>query len=320
MELTYVIVLFLVGIILIIKGGDVFVDAASWFAEVSGIPKVIVGATIVSIATTLPELLVSAMAAFAGKVDMSIGNAIGSVTVNIGLIMAISILCMPGVIKRADYLSKSALMMSAAFLIVISGFVGQMNLWLSILLLLIFIIFIYENVQSAKTSMAVETQEKKEASNKEEILSNGIKFVIGAAAIVVGADLLVDNGSELARFAGVSERIIGVTIIAVGTSLPELVTTVTAVLKKQAALSVGNILGANIIDLTLILPLCSLLSGKPLPIAPTSAMVDLPACLLVAAIAVIPAMIASKFQRWQGVLLLVVYGAYLAVTCTLVAA
>ncbi len=320
MELTYVIVLFLVGIVLIVKGGDVFVDAASWFAEVSGIPKVIVGATIVSIATTLPELLVSAMAALDGKVDMSIGNAIGSVTVNIGLIMAISIFCMPGAIKRADYLSKSVLMVAAALLIVISGFMGQMNLWLSLVLLLIFVVFIYENVRSAKASMTVEAQEAREAPDRQEILANGIKFVVGAAAIVVGADLLVDNGSELARFVGVSERIIGVTIIAVGTSLPELVTTITAVLKKQSALSVGNILGANVIDLTLILPLCSLLSGKPLPIAPTSAMIDLPACLLVAAIAVIPAMLASKFQRWQGVLLFVVYGAYLAVTCTLITA
>lgn len=95
---------------------------------------------------------------------------------------------------------------------------------------------------------------------------NVAKFVIGAAGIVCGADLLVDNGSELARFAGISERIIGVTIVAIGTSLPELITTLTAIVKKQSALSVGNIIGANIIDLTLILPLCSLFSGKPLPI------------------------------------------------------
>ena len=110
------------------------------------------------------------------------------------------------------------------------------------------------------------------------------------------------------------------TIIAVGTSLPELVTTVTAIIKKQSSLSVGNILGANIIDLTLILPLCSLVSGKALPIAATSARYDLPACLLVGCIAVIPAMVFQKFQKWQGILLLCVYAVYLYLTCSAIGA
>ena len=114
MHIFLVILLFAVGIILIVKGGDYFVDAASWMAEVSGIPKLIVGATVVSFATTLPELLVSAFAAAQGKVDMSIGNAVGSVTANLGLIMAIALICMPTVIKRRDYMLKSCLMLGAA--------------------------------------------------------------------------------------------------------------------------------------------------------------------------------------------------------------
>ena len=103
MELALMVFVFIAGIVLIVKGGDYFVDASSWFAEVSGIPKLIVGATIVSLATTLPEMLVSVMAAVQGKVDMSVGNAVGSVTANLGLIMAISLLCMPGKIRRRDY-------------------------------------------------------------------------------------------------------------------------------------------------------------------------------------------------------------------------
>ena len=121
--------------------------------------------------------------------------------------------------------------------------------------------------------------------------------------------------SDVARLAGVSERIIGVTIVAVGTSLPELVTTVTAIAKRQSALSIGNILGANILDLTLILPMSALVSGEALPIAPVSSAVDLPACLLVGCIAVIPAMVSARFQRWQGAALLAVYGGYLFLTC-----
>jgi cation:H+ antiporter len=113
---------------------------------------------------------------------------------------------------------------------------------------------------------------------------------------------------------GIPERVIGVTIIAVGTSLPELITTITAIIKKQSSLSVGNILGANIIDLTLILPVSAFVSGKALPIAETSTRLDLPACLVVGCIAIIPAMISEKFQKWQGLLLLAVYAVYLFLT------
>lgn len=320
MNLIVTLCLFFVGIVLIVKGGDYFVDAASWIAKVSGIPRLIIGATIVSLATTMPEMLVSLMASSQGKVDMSIGNAVGSVTANIGLIMALSLICMPGAIKRLDYLPKSVLMMAAALLIVACGFKGEVSIFLSWVLLGVFVIFIFENISSARRSMTddspVKSKIKRERPEKKEVLKNIAKFALGAAGIVVGAQLLVDNGSALARLVGVSERIIGVTIVAVGTSLPELVTTVTAIVKNQSSLSVGNILGANILDLTLIMPLCALVSGQPLPITAASAAIDLPACLIVGFIAVVPAMISAKFQRWQGVVLLAVYAGYVALTCS----
>ena len=316
MELAVIILLFLVGIVFIVKGGDYFVDAASWIAEVSGIPKLIIGATIVSLATTLPEMLVSVMAAAKGSVDMAIGNAVGSVTANIGLIMGISLVCMPAVIKRMDYLMKSVLMLAAAALIVASGFMGRTGTVISVALMVVFVLFLGENITSARRAMKAgeDGGERRKVSGGREVAANLVKFAVGAVGIVWGADLLVDNGSALAAMVGIPERVIGVTIIAVGTSLPELITTITAIAKKQSSLSVGNILGANIIDLTLILPLSSFVSGKPLPIAETSARIDLPACLLVGCIAVIPAMAAEKFRRWQGVLLLAVYGVYLFLT------
>lgn len=320
MEIAVAALLFLVGIALIVKGGDAFVDAASWIAEVSGIPKLIVGATIVSIATTIPEMLVSVMAAGQGKVDMAVGNAVGSVTANLGLIMAISVLCIPSVIRRADYLLKSVLMLCAAGVIVLAGVTGAVTPPLSAVLILIFFIFIVENVRAAKRTMALESADRAAADRPEvngKIIGvNAAKFLLGAAGIVIGAQLLVDNGSLLAKYAGVSERIIGVTLVAVGTSLPELVTTITAVVKKQSDLSVGNIIGANIIDLSLILPVSALVSGQALPISAASGWLDLPACLLVGVIAVVPAMIFSKFQRWQGMLLLAVYAGYVFLTCS----
>lgn len=328
MELFLTILLFAIGIFLVVKGGDYFVDASSWIAEVSGIPKLIIGATVVSIATTLPEMLVSVMAArdslfepnqeiAQGYVDISIGNAIGSVTANIGLIMAISLICMPGIIKRKDYMLKSIIMLLASFIIVVSGFVGKVTLPLSVLLLCLFVFFFTENTISAKKAVSLSKSEEKDESmtEKKTVIINIVKFVCGAAGIVVGARLLVNNGSDLARLIGIKERIIGVTLIAVGTSLPELITTITAISKKQSELSVGNIIGANIMDLTLIMPLSSVISGRPLNITKTSAMIDLPACLLVGIISVVPALISKKFTRLQGIILLLIYVAYIAVTC-----
>lgn len=211
---------------------------------------------------------------------------------------------------------KSVLMLTAAVLIVVSGFLGQTGTVISIALMAVFVLFLWENVSSARRSMKGDGEQegRKKTSGRKEVVTNLVKFAVGAVGIVWGADLLVDNGSALAAMVGIPERVIGVTIIAVGTSLPELITTITAIAKKQSSLSVGNILGANIIDLTLILPLSAFVSGKALPIAETSARLDLPACLIVGCIAVIPAMIWEKFQRWQGILLLAAYGGYLFLT------
>jgi len=319
MELFLIILLFAIGIVLVIKGGDYFVDAASWMAKVSGIPKLIIGATVVSVATTLPEMLVSVLAAVDGKVDMAIGNAVGSVTANIGLIMAISLICLPSIIRRKDYMFKSVLMLLSASIIVALGFVGKINIIFSLVLLAIFAIFFTENIIGAKKAMAQKSADEEEneedLKSKKTVIINIIKFIGGAAGIVIGARLLVDNGSELARLIGVSERIIGVTLVAVGTSLPELITTITAISKKQSELSVGNIIGANIMDLTLIMPLSALISGKSLEVSDFSAMIDLPASLLVGLIALVPALIRSKFSRVQGIIMLVVYIGYVVITC-----
>jgi len=324
MDIIITIGLMILGIILIVKGGDIFVDAATWMAEVSGIPKFIIGATVVSVATTLPELFVSVIAASQGKVDMSIGNAVGSVTANIGLIMALALIFLPMGIKRKDYAIKVSLMMGAALLLVVFGSGGSFGIFPSVLFLCIFAVNVAENIISAKRAMGEpdpkDTSELDDSLNttRKTIAVNVAKFIIGAAAIVWGADLLVDNGSELAAIMGVPERVISVTIIAIGTSLPELVTTVTAIIKKQGTLSVGNIIGANIIDLTLIMPICAIVSGGALPVTAQVGSVDLPACLIVGAIAVIPTMITKKFSRWQGFVLLAVYIAYVIITTVVV--
>ena len=313
MQTVLMYVLFAVGLVLIVKGGDWFVDSAAWIADASGIPKFIVGATIVSFATTLPEMIVSFIAAGEGKVAMACGNAVGSVTANIALIMAVSILFMPMVINRKSYIAKTVLMLSAIVFLLIFSFDGELKVTECIPILVVFIAFIIENVSSAKKE--ISSKEERPEVNGKIITKNVILLILGVAGIVTGSNLLVDNGSAIARSLGVSEAVISLTAIAIGTPLPELVTTVSAIIKKVPSLSVGNIIGANIIDMTLILPISSIISGGSIGGDEflQTAHVDLPVCLLVGSIALVPALIAGKFRRWQGAVLLACYAAYLAV-------
>lgn len=305
-------VLFLIGLVLIVKGGDLFVDAATWMAEASGIPKFIIGATIVSVATTLPEMIVSCFAASKGAAytSMAVGNAVGSVTANTGLILGISLLFMPLAIRRKELGIKGCLMVFSVAVLMLLCWDGTLSLFESMLVLLLFVAFIAENLYSAS-----QTREpvQKEQVEKKDLLKNLLLFLVGAAALAYGSTLLVDNGEFLARAIGVSDRIIAITLVAIGTSLPELVTAVTAIVKKQGTMSVGNILGANIIDITIILPACALISGGSLRIENLdSVRIDMPICLLETAVAVIPTLILRKFTRWQGLAMVVLYAAYIA--------
>lgn len=310
MSIWVELLLFVIGLVLIVKGGDLFVDAASWIAEVSGIPKFIVGATIVSLATTLPEMIVSVMAAVEGKVDMAVGNAVGSVTANTALIFAIAVLFMTVELTRRQYLTKSVILIASSAVVLLASLTGQFQFWGTIVLFLLFFAFIFENVKQAKLEM--HDAEKPEFSGKE-LAKNIAMFVFGAAGIVVGSRLLVDSGSAIAVYLGVPESIIAVTLVAVGTSLPELVTTITSIIKKQSSLSAGNIIGANIIDLCLILPLCDLVSAEKLPISHQSIVLDMPVCLLVVVTCVLPMLLRQKSSKVQGAVLLVLYIGYLIV-------
>lgn len=315
MEVFITILLFVVGLILIIKGGDYFVDSASWIAEVSGIPKFIIGATIVSLGTTLPELIVSSMAAVKGNVDMAAGNAIGSVTANTGLILGIFVVCMPFVVERSEFAFKGLLMFGSAVALLLLSMNGSITLMGSIVLLGIFIAFLAENMLSAKKDIKNDTSDDRlKPESKKQVFIKVFVFLIGATGIVVGAQLLVEYGTKIAVMLNVSQRVISVIAIAIGTSLPELVTTITALRKKQGALSIGNILGANIIDLTMILPICSFLSGGSMAVKSGTINIDLPVCIGIVALAVFPTIITKKFHRIQGIFMLLAYATYLVIT------
>jgi cation:H+ antiporter len=342
-------IFFIIGLVLIIKGGDWFVDSASWIAEVAGVPKFVIGATIVSIATTLPEMIVSISATAKGNVDMATGNAVGSVTANTAMIMGLFIVCMPFAVKRKEFAPKSIMMAAASALLVLGCvftaketkvFENETNeyhslaLYGTILLLIVFIIFFIENFISMKNAdtqiepspenIGIQTEDDivptKATATAGDWVKNIAMFIIGAVATIVGAQLLVNCGTVLATDIGIPQRVISVVAIAIGTSLPELVTAITAIKKKQGALSVGNILGANIIDLTLILPICSFVSygqGNGALAVSTSSIIDMCVCLGAIAIVVVPTIITQKFKRWQGAVTLIGYLAYVICTVAL---
>ncbi len=315
------IVMFALGLVMVIKGGDVFVDGATSIAKALNIPTFIIGATIVSLATTLPETLVSCFAVAEGKVDMSIGNAIGSVTANTALIMAVAMLAMNITAKRKEYAFQIVTLIVSTLALLVFSLTGKLTVVGCIVLACILVAFMTYNVVSGKK----QAKELKELAHEDDdetndgpadkklLLYNIFLFIVGAAGMAGGSRFMVNYGSVIASSFGVSEGIIGLTIVAIGTSLPELVTTITAIVKKESSLSIGNVVGANIIDVTLILPLCSLISGQLLPINPSSLYIDFPVCILVTLIATVPILIRQKASKIQGGLLLTVYLSYLTV-------
>ena len=300
--------IFLVGLALTIKGGDWFVDSASWFAEATGIPKFVVGATVVSFATTLPELLVSVRAAMNGSAQLAIGNAIGSVTANTTLIMGVSLVAMAGVVSRKEFSLKGGLLLAAAVGLTLLSLGGSLPVWSAFILWAIFLTFMISNLVEGKRASA---SDEIDSFEKKEIPGKALFFLLGTVCIVLGAEFLVSSGKTIAAGIGISETVIGFTVIALGTSLPELVTTLTAIRKKENSLSVGNIIGANIIDTTLILPLCSVINGEALPVDRVNLVFDFPVCIAACAVAIVPTIIQGKFRRWQGLALLGIYAFYM---------
>lgn len=310
------------GFILLIKGGDWFVDAATSIAKRFKLPELLIGATVVSIGTTLPEVMTSAIGAAQGSSAVAYGNAIGSIICNTSLIAAITLAIKPG---KAD---KKSLVFPVCFFFGTAAFYafnayafGTFNLLMGIVLLLGFVVYMVINVINMKKNPA-EEPELEETENAEDDGVKGsilkdIAVLVGAALIIaLGASLLVDNATLIAEKLGVPETIISLTIVALGTSLPELVTAITALMKGRGALSLGNIIGANIFNLVLVSGTAISINPFEIPSEATflgnnaSLIFDLPLVFIVMGILTIPPIIKGKLYRWQGISLLCLYAAY----------
>lgn len=318
-------ILFALGLVLIIKGGDWFVDSAVWIAEVTGIPPIIIGATIVSVATTLPELIVSVAANLQGSSEMAIGNAVGSIICNIGLISSIGYIALKNVVKRKLFIKKASIMIASLIVFTLFAWDLTFSHTEAFIVSLFIVLFLYYNIKSSKAASS-EYVIDRSTITQSTVVKNVVLFVAGAAGIVIGARLLVDNGRIIAEQLGVPEGVISLTIIALGTSLPELTTMLASIKKKNQDIGLGNIIGANILNVALILTASSGISKTGLPILisdfkffgleikdfPSTLLFDVPFALLLMIVFAVPTAINGETKKWQGIVMLITYFVYIA--------
>ena len=374
------ILLFVIGLVMLIKGGDWFVDGASGIARRFHLPELLIGATVVSIGTTLPEVMVSAQGAMAGSGGMAYGNAVGSIICNTALIAAITVAIKPGKIERKTLILPVGFFFAAAiFYMCVAYFLGEFSRTVGIILICGFVVYMatlvftmlkgkkneIEPLEDATHDDGAESEESEEggfslksfiiellcvavgggfmiykggiiryigivamavfavyaviaiimaAKKKGFSMGRDILFlVIGAGIIAGGANLLVDSGTYIATEFGVPDTVIALTFVALGTSLPELVTAITSLVKGHGALSLGNVIGANLFNLVLVSGVSTVISPFGVPTesqiggVPASYVLDLPVMLGVMLLLTVPALIRGKLSRVQGILLLCVY-------------
>lgn len=317
-ELVLPVILFAVGFVLLIKGGDWFVDGSVGIAHRFHLPELLIGATVVSIGTTLPEVMVSAQAAAAGNSGISYGNAIGSIICNTALISAITMAVRPsGIKKRPLILPVCCFFIAAVFYCIIAYTMGRFERWMGILFLLAFVAYlVISTLEMKKHPEDAEEEEEEEEGKEKKLWQEILLLVVGAAAIAVGANFLVDNGTIIAAALGVPSSVIGLTVVALGTSLPELVTAITSLVKGHSSLSLGNVIGANLFNIILVSGTAITISPFSIPAEKTlmgmnaSMVVDIPVMLAVMLIMTIPSLIRGKVSRAQGIILLAIYTAF----------
>ena len=368
------VLLFAVGLVLLIKGGDWFVDGATGIAKRFNLPDIVVGATVVSIGTTLPEVMVSTTGALQGSGAMAYGNAIGSIICNTALIAAISITCNPGPVNVKSMKTPVIFFFASAALYCLASYIlGEFPRWMGFVMLGIFVVYTILTVRNGlKNPDAAAEEEEEEStpdvkglwtelallavcaaaivflssmvtgllmfaafavytfmkystiqkaskgSTEKQLWEELVMLVIGAAVIAVGADFLVEHGQVIAIELGVPETVVALLFVALGTSLPELVTTITSLKKGRASLGVGNVIGANVFNLVLV-------SGVAVSLAPfkvpcenflldtglnMSLVFEIPVMLGVMCLMTIPALLSKKLGRWQGIALLAIYAAF----------
>ena len=312
-------ILFLIGFVLITKGADIFINCTVDIGKKTKISEIILGATIVSFATTLPELTVSLFASLDGHTTMSLGNAVGSIICNTGLVLGLVAFISPFSVDKKMFFSKSVLLLICVILLLLLGIDKSITQRDSIALLAMLVIYMYSNyrsvVEKGSKSRINNTSKVKGNNNLGEWVKIVLLFALGLIMMVLGSRLLVDNGVIIAEWIGVPQGVISLTVIALGTSLPELVSSLTAIKKNHHAISVGNILGANILNIVSVIGISSI--PNDIPILSQNMSIDFPFMIVLLLILILPTIKKNKLYRFQGLIMLIVYLIYIGILYTM---
>lgn len=310
MSLWLAILLLVIGFALLIWGADFFVDGASRVAARLKIPQIVIGLTIVAFGTSAPEAAVSISAGLKGSADLAVSNVVGSNILNIGIILGISALITPLAVQKATRKYEMPYVMIVTIILMLLGmFDGKLGwvdgliLWAGMILFLVYLLNIAKKGKNEE-----QEEEQNEKKKKAPLIWLIGKILIGGVAIVLGSDFAVDGATAIATSVGWSERLIGLTIVALGTSLPELVTSVVAAIKKNADIAIGNIVGSNIFNILFVLGTTALLT----PVAYTEAFIidNIVALVIAVLLWVLVLNKDCKLKRIGGGILLVSYVIY----------
>lgn len=307
MDILLQLLLLVAGFVMLIKGADWFVDGASKLADKFGIPQLVIGLTIVAMGTSMPEAAVSISAAAKGSAEITIGNVLGSNILNILIILGVTS------VIRAISVQKSTIRYEMPFVIFVSVLLALLGLFdgtvsrlEGVILWIFMIVYLLYLLHMAKKGQPLEDDVPK-LSEKDTPVKLVLLILIGIAMIVLGSDITVDAATAIARIFGMSERFIGLTIVALGTSLPELVTSVTAAIKGKSDIAVGNIVGSNIFNILFVVGTTALIT----PVAYSySFMVDSVVAIASAVLLLICVIPKKKLTRPAGILMLAAYAAY----------
>ncbi|MFD2200282.1 calcium/sodium antiporter [Shivajiella indica] len=299
------------GLVILLAGGKYLVDGASDLAARFGLSPGLIGLTVVAFGTSAPELLVSINAALKGNSEIALGNVIGSNIANISLVLGISAVLYPIIIYKSvlklDYLA-TLICSILFFILAYNGIISRME-GILLFVIMLFLNWYFFKKLSKVDEEIISEEEVEEMIKKTPLAYSLFFFILGVLGLYFGSDLFVDSAVKISEIFGVSERVIGITVIAIGTSLPEMVTSVIAAIKKQTDIAIGNILGSNIMNILAIIGITSMIS--PIPVADVFLKQDF--IWMVGITILLFPILRSKLQisRWEGLLLLAIYGVYI---------
>lgn len=310
MEALLQILLVVVGFVMLVKGADWFVDGAAGIAERFGIPQLVIGLTIVAMGTSAPEAAVSISAAFKGTADITIGNVVGSNILNILVILGVTSVIVAVAVQKSTVRYEIPFMIGITVLLLLFGITGnEVNRIEGAILWVFFILYIVYLYRMTKNQEPEQEEKKKEKASVWQLL---VLVLVGLALVVSGSNVTVDAATKLAKIVGLSDKFIGLTIIALGTSLPELVTSVSAARKGKADIAIGNIVGSNIVNILFVVGTTALI--LPVPFA-GSFVIDMSIATAAAALLFVCVFRRQKLERAGGIIMLLGYAAYFAYLC-----